>query len=115
MIKKNAERETEVRGRMRGGTGEVTIRHYFKKDEINAACRLCAELVIPPGAGIGPHEHSEEDEVFIIQQGRGIITDEGREQEIGPGDAILTGKGAEHAIRNTGEADLVVTAVIMQY
>ena len=115
MIKRKSEQETEVRKNMRGGGGEVTIRHYFKKDEINAASRLCAELRIPPGAGIGEHEHVQEDEVFIIQQGRGIVTDAGEEVEVSAGDAILTGKGASHAIRNSGDTELIVTAIIMQY
>ena len=66
MIKRKSEQETQVRKDMRGGTGEVTIRHYFKKDEINAASRLCAELRLLPGVSIGDHEHVNEDEVFII-------------------------------------------------
>lgn len=115
MIRKNSERETEVRENMRDGAGKVTIRHYLKKDQINAKCRLCAELVLPPGAGIGLHEHKEEDEVYIIQKGRGMVEDNGQEKEVGEGDAILTGKGAAHSIRNTGNEDLKVTAVIMQY
>ena len=102
MIKRRTEQATEVRKNMRGGQGEVTIRHYFKKDEINAACRLCAELVLTPGAGIGLHEHNNEDEVYIIKQGKGILVDAGKESEVEAGDAILTGKGAEHSIKNTG-------------
>ena len=115
MIRKRDKRETETRKDMRGGTGEVVIRHYFKKDEVNASCRLCAELIIAPEASIGLHEHNDEDELFIIQSGRGIIVDGGKETEIEEGDSILTGKGASHSIRNTGDVDLVVTAIIMQY
>lgn len=115
MIKRKAEQTTEVRKNMRGGSGEVTIRHYFKKDEINAACRLCAKLVLAPGAGIGLHEHNNEDEIFIIQQGKGILVDAGKESEVESGDAILTGKGDSHSIKNAGAEDLVITAIIMQY
>lgn len=115
MIKKGPEQSTEVRTNMRGGPGEVVIRHYFKKDEINAPCRLCAQLVLAPGAGIGPHEHAGEDEIFIIQQGKGVVTDEGKEMEVQAGDSILTGKGASHSIKNTGSEDLLITAVIIQY
>ena len=35
MIKRKSEQVTEVRENMRGGGGSVTIRHYFKKDEIS--------------------------------------------------------------------------------
>ena len=115
MIRKKALQESEVRENMRGGQGRVTIRHYFKKNEIRASCRLCAQLEIPPGAGIGLHEHTGEDEVYIIQQGKGVISEGDRETEVEAGDTILTGGGATHAIRNTGTEDLLVTAVIMLY
>lgn len=115
MIKKEFERATEVRKSMRGGPGEVTIRHYFKKDEINAPCRLCAQLELPPGAGIGLHEHINEDEIFIIQQGKGVVVDSGKEVEVEAGDSILTGKGACHSIKNTGSNNLLITAIIIMY
>jgi len=115
MIRKKSEQVTEVRKNMRGGTGEVAIRHHFKKEEITAPSRLCAELTLAPGAGIGEHEHVNEDEIYIIQRGKGIIVDNGKEVEVGAGDAVLTGKGASHSIKNIGDTDLIVTAVIMQY
>ena len=115
MVKKKSERMAEVRENMRGGPGEVKITHYFKKEEMNASCRLCAELELAPGAGIGLHEHAGEDEVFIIQRGKGIVTDGGKEVEVEAGDAILTGKGAGHAVKNTGTENLIITAVIMPY
>lgn len=115
MVKKRDLREAEVRRNMRGGVGEVTIRHYFKKGEIRSGVRLCAELVLPPGAGIGLHEHKGEDEIFIIQQGKGAVIDHGSEAEVGPGDSIVTGGGDSHAVRNIGTEDLVITAVIVQY
>ena len=108
-----AEQPVEIRKNMRGGPGEVIVKHYFRKEEINPHCRLCAQLTLPPGAGIGLHEHTKEDEVFIIQQGRGIVQQDGKEIEVGVGDALVTGKGASHAIRNNGSEDLIVTAVII--
>ena len=115
MIKKMSEQESEVRKNMRGGPGEVVIRHYFRKEEITAPCRLCAQLKLAPGCGIGLHQHTNEDEIFIIQQGKGLIVDGDKEVEVEAGDAILTGKGASHSIRNTGDQDLLITAVIIQY
>ena len=115
MIRKEQDQEREVRRHMRGAPGEITIRHYFKKEEINAKARLCAELIIPPGAGVGEHAHNEEGEVYIIQQGKGSVVDNGKEVEVVAGDAVLTGKGSSHSIKNIGGEDLLVTAVIMQY
>ena len=115
MIKKNSDREVEKREKMRGGAGEVTVRHYFKPEEIKARTRLCAELVVPPGAGVGVHDHMDEDEIYIIQKGQGMMTEGAKEFPVSVGDAILTGQGASHSIRNTGSEDLVVTAVIIKY
>lgn len=115
MIKKRTDQFVEKRAAMRGGTGEITIRHHFKSDEIKARTRLCAELILPPGASIGSHDHVNEDEVYIIQKGQGLMTDGGKEFPVAAGDAILTGQGASHSIKNTGTEDLVVTAVIIPY
>ena len=115
MLKKKAHQEIETREAMRGGTGEVTIRHHLKPEEMKARTRLCAELILSPGASIGPHDHVGEDEIYVIQKGQGSMTDGGKEFQVAAGDAILTGQGASHSIRNTGAEDLVVTAVIIKY
>jgi len=115
MIKKKGSQEIEIRENMRGGAGKVTVRHYLKPEEIKARARLCAELVLPPGASIGNHDHVNEDEIYIIQKGRGLMTDGGKEFSVEAGDAILTGQGASHSVKNTGAEDLVITAVIVQY
>jgi mannose-6-phosphate isomerase-like protein (cupin superfamily) len=115
MIKQKSQQEVEKREAMRGGTGEVTVRHYLKPEEIKARTRLCAELILLPGASIGAHDHVDEDEIYLIQKGQGVMTDGGKEFPVAPGDAILTGQGASHSIRNTGSENLVVTAVIIKY
>jgi mannose-6-phosphate isomerase-like protein (cupin superfamily) len=115
MIRKPAEMKVETREKMRGGTGAVTIRHYFAADEMKARSRLCAELTIPPGAGIGPHAHETEDEVYIVTAGSGVLDDGQTRTRIGCGDAVLTGQGGSHAVINDGATDLKLIAVIMCY
>ena len=100
---------------MRGAEGSVTIRHCVEKGEFGAKVRLCARLIVPPGAGIGRHEHKTEDEVFIITEGTGLLDEGEGEVRVSAGDAILTGKGGAHAIRNDGDRDLVIIAVIACY
>ena len=115
MIRKESEMKTEGREKMRGGDGMVTIRHYFGKDDFTANVRLCAKLILPPGAGIGSHQHDREDEVYIVTKGSGILDDGKTQTLVSEGDAVLTGKGESHAIRNDGTEDLELTAVIMCY
>jgi mannose-6-phosphate isomerase-like protein (cupin superfamily) len=115
MIKRPGEMKIQVRENMRGGTGPITFQHLFEQNEMTAKVRLCARLTIPPGAGIGPHAHEREDEVYIITRGSGLLDDGATETRVNAGDAILTGKGESHAIRNDGAEDLELFAVIACY
>lgn len=115
MIRECSAMETEEREAMRGGTGKVSVRHLFKKEEIAAKTRLCAVLTVPPGASIGTHRHESEDEVYYIVKGTGILDDGASRTTVKAGDAILTGHGETHAIANCGDTDLEIVAVIMCY
>ncbi len=115
MIRKNTDMVREVRERMRGGAGSVSIRHIFLQDEFTAPVRLCAQLTLPPGAGIGPHTHATEDEVYVILRGAGILDDGKTQTRVDAGDAILTGNGESHAIMNDGQEPLELIALIACY
>ena len=115
MIRRPVDMKAEVRDKMRGGAGSVTVHHYFEKPEFTANVRLCARLVLPPGAGIGVHQHAGEDEVYIITRGSGILDDGKEKKRVNAGDAVLTGKGDSHAIHNDGREPLELIAVIACY
>jgi mannose-6-phosphate isomerase-like protein (cupin superfamily) len=44
-----------------------------------------------------------------------MLNEGGDDIPVQTGEAILTGNGAEHSIRNDGQEDLEIIAVIMQY
>ena len=105
----------EVRENMRGGKGAVTFRHFFTPEEFTASARLCASITLPPGAGIGPHVHETEDELYFITRGEGMLDDGQTQRRVRAGDAVLTGNGESHAIHNDGDTDLELIAVILCY
>lgn len=107
--------QNEVRERMREGNGPVEILHVFRKEELKGKARLFARLRLPRGSSIGYHEHDGEEEVFFILSGTGLVTDQGVTTRVGPGDAVLTGGGAGHAIENQGDEPLELMAVILSY
>ena len=115
MIRHAAQMTTETKEKIRGGDGTVEFRHYFKPEELNAKSRLCAMLSLPPGTSIGTHEHMNEDEIYIILRGEGEIDDGKKRETVSAGDAVLTGNGESHSLRNTGAVPLELVAVIMQY
>lgn len=112
MIRTEFEMKEETRQNMRGGDGSVTIRHHFTREEFTANVRLCAKLALPPGASIGSHEHVKEDEVYIVTRGSGVLDDGANQTPIAVGDAVLTGNGGSHAVRNDGDEPLEMIAFI---
>ena len=106
---------TEVRENMRGGEGRVELGHWFASENFGGKVRLCARLTLPPGASVGNHAHEGEDEIYIVMSGSGKILECGEWVAISAGDAILTGKGDSHSVKNDGDAPLVIAAVIIQY
>jgi len=116
MFRKAAQYRTELRENMRGGNGTVKIEHLWEpKTEMRGANRMAARLILPPGASIGFHRHENEEELFFIVKGQAEADDNGRKVALGPGDTLLTGNGAGHAIGNTGADDLEIVAVITTY
>jgi mannose-6-phosphate isomerase-like protein (cupin superfamily) len=115
MIRNAGDMACEVREHMRGGAGSVTVRHIFKPEEFTAKVRLCATCTIPPGAGIGSHEHLGEDEVYYVLCGSGILDDGKTQTRVSTGDAVLTGNGESHAIFNDGSEPLELMAYITCY
>ncbi len=115
MVKKKEKMEIEEREKMRDGEGVIKILHFFKKEEFKANVRLCAKLIINPSCSIGLHQHLDEDEVFIILKGKGLLFDGKKEIIVEEGDAILTGNGESHSIKNIGKEELEIIAFISKY
>lgn len=115
MVKRASEMEKEIRDGMRDGDGQVEILHLFKGEEITGKARLLAKLRLQKNCSIGLHPHNEEEEVYYILSGNGVVTDDGKEYAVAPGDAVLTGGGASHSIRNNEDKPLEFVAVILLY
>lgn len=116
MFRHVGEYDSEQRDNMRGGEGTVTLQHFFKKEEFGGNhFRICARLILPPGAGIGMHLHENEDEVYIVCKGIGTVTDNGITSEVHVGDSVLTGQGKAHSLFNNGTENLEVLAFVVTY
>ena len=114
MVIHRNEMKVEEKENMRGGDGKACITHLLDGGTQRNA-RLFAEIVLEPGASIGYHQHESETEYYFIVSGNGIVNDDGKDVEVKPGDAIITGEGASHAIKNSGTVPLVFYAIIITY
>jgi len=116
MIRKRSDYKLDFREKMRGGDGTVKIEHiWLPETELKAKNRLFSILNLEPGSSIGYHIHENEEEVFVILKGTAEVDDDGSKKTLNQGDSILTGNGAGHSIKNIGQENLEVLAVISSY
>lgn len=65
-----------------------------------------------PGQEHALHAHECMDKVYHVLQGRGLFTLEGKELPMEPGMMLIAPEGVPHGIRNNGDEQLVVLAVL---
>lgn len=73
--------------------------------------RFIHDDVLPPGVTIGVHEHKGNEEYYYIVSGKGIMTLDGEEFEVGPGDVTAVFPGGSHGLDNRSDEDLRVIVV----
>lgn len=115
MIIRRASMKGELKTALRGGPGSLTMTDLTGGKGPCKNCRLVSEVLIPPGAGIGHHDHQTETEYYIMLQGTAVVNDNGTDVSVGPGDVVITGDGAAHSITNTGTEPVKMIAVIVTY
>ena len=102
------ERDKEVAknepGTHNGGGETIGYSFFGKTPNLKLVFRKRA---FKPGSAIGYHLQRE-DEIYYVLSGRGMMTIDGKEFEVGPGDAVLTRPGSSHGLKQVGTEDLVI-------
>ncbi len=91
-------------GTHNGGGETVGYSFFSKTPNLTLVFRKRA---FKPGSAIGYHEQHE-DEIYYVLSGRGMMKIDGKEFEVGPGDAVLTRPGSSHGLKQIGNEDLVI-------
>ena len=112
MIFKKEQRKDTVKSNVLWGTGDIYFKEIVGKDLLKAG-RLFSTITLPPKSAFGFHEHNGEFEVFYVVSGNGIYNDNGKEFPVEPGDVTYCPSGTGHFIKNDGNEDLVLVALIL--
>ena len=91
-------------GTHNGGGQTIGYSFFSKTPNLKLVFRKRA---FKPGSAIGYHVQKE-DEIYYVLSGRGLMTVDGKEFEVGPGDAVLTRPGSSHGLKQVGQEDLVI-------
>lgn len=100
-----------------GGTGIGTLygKFAFRREQAtdDQAIKEIGLMTLRPGDSIGLHKHADNEDTYIIISGRGLFTDsEGNEFIVGPQSVTIAGPGESHALKNTGNENLVFIDLI---
>jgi len=113
MIKKRAEIQGKVGTNLRGGIGDVTSFHFMTEQEARGSGRMFARFVIAPGNSIGTHKHEGEMEAYYILKGKGLVSDDGADVVLEPGDCHICPDGHAHSLKSVGEDPLELIAIVL--
>jgi mannose-6-phosphate isomerase-like protein (cupin superfamily) len=87
------------------GTGETTAYRYF--DDVRDPGVVFRKRALHPGASIGMHVLTH-DEVYYVLTGRGALTVDGTQHDLGAGTAVFMRIGTDVELRQVGPEDLVI-------
>jgi mannose-6-phosphate isomerase-like protein (cupin superfamily) len=91
-------------GTHNGGGNTIGYSFFSKANDLKLVFR---KRVLKPGAAIGYHLQNE-DEIYYIISGNGIMKMNDSTFTVQAGDAILTRPGSSHGLQQTGKEDLVI-------
>src|SRR5882672_1791136 len=80
-------------------------------EEANGAYSML-EVVADPRNGVPIHVHDNEEEHFIILEGRALIANGDSRAEVGAGSSVTVGRGVAHAWCNPSEDALLRMLVL---
>lgn len=98
------------RVRAHGGEEEISFARVVAR--CGGPIRFIDLSVLAPGADIGVHTHAaDNEELYIVISGKGLMVLDGRQFEVGPGHVIVNRPGGTHGLRNTGAEELRIVVI----
>ena len=113
MIKRKEDIQGNELTNFKGGTGYVTVFNFLTEQEARGAGRAFSKTVIEPGNSIGTHTHEGDMETYYILKGKALMSDNGNEVVLEPGDCQICPDGQSHFIKSVGEEPLEYISLIL--
>ncbi len=113
MIKNFLSSIRQIQESSHGGTGKVDLYEIWGNDDFKGNVDFIDRVVVPPNSTIGLHKHGNNEEMYIVLEGSGLMTIEDQERAVTRGDMILNPAGGRHGLFNNSDKniDLLVLQV----
>jgi mannose-6-phosphate isomerase-like protein (cupin superfamily) len=87
---------------------EVKKKVLLKEGDLPGLMKF-AQARFAAGQAAGAHAHAGMFEVFLVEEGEGLVRVDGTERPLHPGTCVVVAPGERHDLVNTGPAALVIT------
>ena len=94
-----------------GGSGPVDLYEIWGKDDFKSKVDFIDRVVVPPGSTIGFHRHGDNEEMYIVLDGNGLMTIEDEEVRVETGDMILNPPGGRHGLVNDSDRKIDILVI----
>jgi mannose-6-phosphate isomerase-like protein (cupin superfamily) len=108
MIVRNFKQIAGVEKPSHGGLGLVDHVYLFTQDDLETNLQFVLLCILEPGSSIGYHQHGENEEVYVILEGSGVMRVNDEVREVIAGDVVLNKPGWSHGLENNGDVLLKV-------
>ncbi len=88
------------------GTGLVNHVYLYTQDDLDTNLQFVLFCELAPGSTIGYHQHAENEEIYAVLEGRGVIRVNDQVREVKAGDVILNKPGWSHGLENYSDVPL---------
>lgn len=82
------------------GIGSVQSVRPLEGHDFETDLMFVDYVEVPPGATIGHHRHGDDEELYFVIEGAGLMEVEGAERRVRAGDLILNRRGSAHSLVN---------------
>jgi uncharacterized cupin superfamily protein len=91
-----------------GGNGTLQNISLFKDNYFATGLRFINYAVLLPNTTIGVHRHGNDEEVYVILEGSGVMFVDGETKDVKVGDVIVNKTYGVHGLENNSSKDLKI-------
>lgn len=96
------------------GKGKIKNTQLYNDNDFSTNMRFVIYSELKPGTSIGYHTHQNNEEIYVILDGKGIMSINGEEHEVVAGDVILNKPYWSHGLENNSDTDLKILVFEVQ-
>lgn len=106
MIRNFLEASAQAQDSSHDGSGPVTLYEIWSGKDFASNLDFLDRVVVPPKSTIGTHRHGNNEEMYIVLEGEGTMTIDGKPTRIRRGDMIFNRAFGEHGLINDSNSDI---------